>query len=94
MIRQQKQTEELLLSIPKNCETTNNQTHSKPQETLEFKLTNPRGIHQFQPPIPMERSWMIGLTGLEVDNYFFNTTEEKIVSNFIQTLLMDFYLKI
>ena len=30
----------------------------------------------FKPPIPIEGSWMIGLTDLEVYNSIFNITEE------------------
>ena len=30
----------------------------------------------FKPPIPIEGSWMIGLTGLEVYNSIFNITEQ------------------
>ena len=37
MIRTKIQTEALLLSITKNCETLIEQTHTKPEETLEFK---------------------------------------------------------
>ena len=37
MIRTKNQTEALLLSITKNCETLIEQTHTKPEETLEFK---------------------------------------------------------
>ena len=32
------ETEDLLLSISKNCETLIEQTHKKPQETLEVKM--------------------------------------------------------
>ena len=38
MIQPKNQTEDLLLSITKNCETLINQTHGKPEETLEFKM--------------------------------------------------------
>ena len=36
----------------------------------------------FKPPIPIEGSWMIGLTDLEVYNSIFNTTEENIKFEF------------
>ena len=75
--RPKNETEYLLLSTAKNCETLFDQTHTRPQDTLEFKLTQPREIFSFQPPIPIERSWMIGFTSLEVCNYISNTTEEK-----------------
>ena len=44
MIRPKNETEDLLLSITKNCETLIEQTHTKPQETLEFKMIKPRNI--------------------------------------------------
>ena len=76
MIRPKNQTEDLLLSITKNCETLIEQTHTKPQETLEFKMTKPREIFNFKPPIQIKGDWMIGLTDLEVYNSIFNITEE------------------
>ena len=42
LIRPRKETEDILLSITKICETLNKQTHTKPQETLEFKLIQSR----------------------------------------------------
>ena len=76
MIRPKNQTEDLLLSITKNCETLIEQTQTKPQETLEFKMTKPREIFHFKPPIQIKGDWMIGLTDLEVYNSIFNITEE------------------
>ena len=76
MIRPKNQTEDLLLPITKNCETLIEQTHTKPQETLEFKMTKPREIFHFKPPIQIKGDWMIGLTDLEVYNSIFNITEE------------------
>ena len=37
MIRPKTETEDLLLSITKNCEMLIEQTHRKPEETLEIK---------------------------------------------------------
>ena len=76
MIRPKNETEDLLLSIAKNCETLIHQTHTKPEETLKFKLIKPRETFHFNPPILIEESWMIGLTILEVYNSIFNITEE------------------
>ena len=76
MIRPKNQTEDLLLSITKNCETLIEQTHTKPQETLEFKMTKPKETFHFKPPIQIKGDWMIGLTDLEVYNSIFNITEE------------------
>ena len=52
------------------------QTHRKAEETLEFKITKPKETFHFKPPIPIEGSWMIGLTDLEVYNSIFNITKE------------------
>ena len=76
MIQPKNQTENLLLSITKNCETLIEQTHRKTEETLEFKTIKPRETFHFKPPISIEGSWMIGLTDLEVYNSIFNITEE------------------
>ena len=76
MIRPKNQTEDLLLSITKNCETLIEQTHRKPEETLEFKMNKPRETFHFKPPIQIKGDWMIGLTDLEVYNSIFNITEE------------------
>ena len=76
MIRPKNETENLLLSITKNCETLIEQTHTKAQDTLEFKMTKPRKNFHFNPPISIEGSWMIGLIDLEVYNSIFNITEQ------------------
>ena len=76
MIRLKTQTEDLLLSITKNCETLIEQTHTKPQETLEFKMIKPRQTFHFNPPIQIKRDWMVGLTDLVVHISIFNITEE------------------
>ena len=76
MIRPKNETEDLLLSITKNCETLIEQNHTKPQETLEFKMNKSKQIFHFKPPIQVEGVWMIGLTDLEVYNSIFNINEE------------------
>ena len=76
MIQPKNQSEDLLLSITKNCETIIEQTHRKPEETLEFKMTKPRKTFHFNPPLEVKEDWMIGLTDLEVYNSIFNITEE------------------
>ena len=76
MIRPKNETEDLLLSITKNCESLSEQTHTKPQETLEFRMVKPRETFHFKPPIQIKGDWMIGLTDLEVYNSIFNITEE------------------
>ena len=54
MIQPKNQTEDLLLSITKNCETINEQTHGKVEETLEFKVTKPRQIFHFNSQIQIK----------------------------------------
>ena len=76
MIRPKNETENLLLSITKNCQTLIKQTHRKAEETLEFKMIKPRETLHFKPPILIEGEWMLGLTDLEVYNSIFNITEE------------------
>ena len=76
MIRPKNETEDLLLSITKNCETLIEQTHTKSQETLEFKMIKPRQTFHFNPTIQINGNWMIGLTDLEVYNSIFNITEQ------------------
>ena len=76
MIRPKNETEDLLLSITKNCQTLIEQTHRKAEETLEFKMVKPRETFHFKPPIQVKGDWMIGLTDLEVYNSIFNITEE------------------
>ena len=76
MIRPKNETEDLLLSKNKNCETQIEQTHRKPEETLEFKMTKPKETFHFKTPIQIKGDWMVGLTDLEVYNSIFNITEE------------------
>ena len=76
IIRPKNETEDLLLSLTKKFETLIEQTHRKPEETLEFKKFKPRKIFPFTPPVQIKGDWMIGLLGLEVCNCFVNLTEE------------------
>ena len=64
MIQPKNETENLLLSITKNCETLVQQTHRKPEETLEFKMIKPRETFHFRTPIQIKEDWMIGLIDL------------------------------
>ena len=59
MIRPKDGTEDLLLSITKNCEMLVEQveqTHRKPGEALEFKMFKPRETSHFRPPIQIQGS--------------------------------------
>ena len=76
MIRPENETEDLLLSRNKNCETLIEQTHRRAEETLGFKMTKPRETFHFKPPNQFKGDWMLGITSLEVYNSVFNITEE------------------
>ena len=76
MIRPKNETEDLLLSIAKNCETLIRQAHREPEETLEFKMTNPTETFQFKQSLQVKENWMLGLVNLEVYSSIFNITEE------------------
>ena len=82
MITPKNETEDLLHSMTKNCETLNEQTHRKAEETLEFKMIKPRETFHFKPPIQVQGDWMIGLTDLEVYNSIFIITEENNILKF------------
>ena len=77
MIQPKNETEDLLLSITKNCEKLVEQTHRKPEETLEFKMLKPRETFHFYPPLHTKGDWMLGLIDLEVYISIFNITKEK-----------------
>ena len=76
MIKPKNETEDLILSITKNCETLIDQTHRKAEETLEFKMIESRETFHFKPSIQVTEKWMLGLVDLEVYNSIFNITEE------------------
>ena len=78
MVRPRNQTEDLSLSITKNYETLIKQTHTKPEETLQFKLAKSRETFSFKPPsnLGLHSNWMIRLTSLEVYSFIFNITKE------------------
>ena len=86
-----------MLSITKHSETLIRQTHTRSQETLEFKLTQPRENFLFQQPIHFEGSCMIGLTILELWKSNFKKTDENgkfelytdLVNEFLFTKLQD-----
>ena len=75
-IQPKNETEDLLLSITKNCEKLVEQTHRKPEETLEFKMVKPRETFPFNPATQVKEDWMLGLIDLEVYNSVFNMSKE------------------
>ena len=70
------ETQDLLLSITKICETLLHQIHTRPKETLVYKMIKPRETFHFNPLIQVEVDWMLGLKHLKVHNSIFNKTEE------------------
>ena len=76
MIWPKNHTEDLLLSITKDCQTLIKQTQRKAEETLEFKMTKQRETFHFKPPIQVKGDWMIGLVDLEVYNSILNITKQ------------------
>ena len=76
LIKTKNETEDLLQSITKKCETLFEQTRKKSEETMEFKMFKPRDTFLFNPPIQLKEDSMIGLTNLEVYNSVLNITEE------------------
>ena len=72
MIKTKNETEDLMLSITKSCQTLIEQTHTKPEGTLKLKMNKSREIFHFTPPIQIKADCMIGLTSLEVYISIFN----------------------
>ena len=69
---------ELLLLIKKHTDTLIQQTRTKPQETLEFKMNKQRQIYSFNPPINLieEDKWLLAVSSFECTNSVFNITNE------------------
>ena len=69
---------ELLLLIKKHTDTLIEQTKTKPQETLEFKMDKPMQTFSFSPPINLveEGKWLLEVSSLECTNSVFNITNE------------------
>ena len=49
-------------------------TSSKPQKTLECKMTNQKESFSFDIPLELPEQWMMGVTSLEVYNTSYNIT--------------------
>ena len=69
---------ELLLLIEKHTDTLIDQTKTKPQETLEFKMNKQMQTFSFNPPINLveEGKWLLAVSSLECINSVFNITNE------------------
>ena len=69
---------ELLLLIKKHTDTLIENTKTKPQETLEFKMNKQRQTFSFNPPINLveEDKWLLTVSSFECTNSAFNITNE------------------
>ena len=69
---------ELLLLIKKHTDTLIEQTKTKPQETLEFKMKKQMQTFSFNPPINLleEGKWLLAVSSFECTNSVFNITDE------------------
>ena len=92
LIRPKNELEYLLLSTFQHCESLFDKTYKKPQETLEFTLTQPKNKFSFQPPIALclDSKWMIGLTKLVKHTFNLEKTTEKNKLEFYTDFLISF----
>ena len=69
---------ELLLLIKKHTDILIEQTRTKPQETLEFRMNKQRQTFSFNPPINLleEGRWLFAVSLFECTNSVFNITNE------------------
>ena len=69
---------ELLLLTKKHTDTLIQQTRTKPQETLEFKMNKQRQTFSFNPPInPIEEDkWLLAVSSFECTNSVLNITDD------------------
>ena len=68
----------MLLSIKKHTDTLIEQTKTKPQETLEFKVDKLSQFFSFNPPINLieKNKWLLAVSSFEFTNSVFNITDE------------------
>ena len=81
---------ELLLLFKKLTNTLIEQTKTKPQETLEFKMIRSKQTFSFNPPINLieEGNWLLGVTSLECTNSVFYIINE---NNSFSIIVPDHY---
>ena len=82
--------ESLLLSIAKSILDIVENTLSKPQETLEFRMNKQKEFFSFDVPLELPEQWMMGVTRLEVYNTVYNITP---INNKFKILLRDEQLR-
>ena len=68
----------LLLLIKKHTDALIENTKTKPQETLEFKMNKQMQTFSFNPPINLfeEGKWLLAVSSFECTNSVFNITNE------------------
>ena len=69
---------ELLLLIKKHTDALIENTRTRPQETLEFKMNEQMQTFSFNPPLNLveEGKWLIAVSSFECTNSVFNITNE------------------
>ena len=69
---------ELLLLIKNHTDTLIENTRTRPQETLEFKMDKQTQSFSFNPPINLvdEDKWLLGVSSFECTNSVFNINNE------------------
>ena len=69
---------EILLLIKKHTDTLIEQTKTKPQETLEFKMNKQMQTFSFNPPINLleEGKWLLAVSLFDCTNSVYNITNE------------------
>ena len=70
--------DELLLSFKKHIDTLIEQTKTKPQEMLEFRMNKQIQTLSFNPPINLVEGgkWLLPVTSYEATNSVFEITDE------------------
>ena len=68
----------MLLLNKKHTDSLIQQTKTRPQETLEFKMNKQMQSFSFNPPINLveEGIWLLGVSSFECTNSVFNITNE------------------
>ena len=77
--------ESLLLCIAKSNLDIVENTLSKPQKTLEFKMNKQKESFSLDIPLDLPEQWMMGVTSLEVYNTVYNITEKNNKLKFFTT---------
>ena len=69
---------ELIFLIKKHTDTLIEETKTKPQETLEFKMNKQMQAFSFNPPLNLneEGKWLLAVSSFECTNSVFNITGE------------------